>query len=171
VPSRYRLNDPSELEIRPTALIVATPTQIQVSEVEVAPRSMGQPTVVQEMPQSQLQRTTAALIEFAANPPAGGTPDAATDALKFVDLLPGYFPAPKAVQSEDGIITLFWKTEKIYADIEFHGDRTFSVFTRSKGEKKGDDGLDSVPLSDSAGAWLFQYLGELLPSSVLPAAA
>jgi hypothetical protein len=122
------------------------------------------PIPASEPLRTQFDRTVLSLNQFISSP-AGESSLPAEEALAFLKELPGHFPAPKAVESEDGVVTLFWDSSELYADIEFLGDGHFSVFTRSRRGGIHDQALDSVPLEKAAGDWLYTYLGNLLPLS------
>jgi len=62
-------------------------------------------------------------------------------------------PAPKAAQADSGLITLFWNAPSRYADIEFPGDGSFSIFTRERaGETSLDEVLGPRPLAETVSA-------------------
>lgn len=88
------------------------------------------------------------------------------DALEFLGKLPSGYPLPLSVCSEDGVVGLFWKTEAFYADIEFPGGGVMSVFTRARGQRVVDQGLDDVPVEAPFDTWGPQFLQALLPASL-----
>lgn len=113
---------------------------------------------------SQLDRTCQALNRFAHSQEAKAQ-STAKDALVFLSEFPGYLPAPLAAEDEEGVITLFWHTESMYADIEFHGDGKFSVFTRARGSGSEDRVLQNQILDNAAGPWLEDFFGAMFPKN------
>jgi hypothetical protein len=100
----------------------------------------------------QRERTLAVLQELVRSP-AGTSARAAEEALRALAVVPGFGPAPKAAASESGLITLFWDSPSYYADMEFPGDGTFSVFTRHRvGEHREDAVQEREPLDNAPGA-------------------
>jgi hypothetical protein len=134
------------------------------------PVTIAEVVPIQSQGPSQLDRTIAALNQYRAS--AGGpSQNPASDALRFLDALPKYLPAPKAARSDTGMITLFWHVDNFYADAEFHGDSKFSVFTRERvGSGTRDEALDEEPIEQAAGAWLKTYLAPIFPRSLTAAA-
>jgi len=137
-----------------------TPTEIPQIEGRL-PATYAALLPVQTAGMSQLERTFVALRQFATSP-VNGDSRAADEALSFLTAIPHYLPAPKAAESESGMITLFWDTPDFYADVELRGDGHFSVFTRNR-ESKLDATLDDHPLEEACGNWLPTYFSLLLP--------
>lgn len=89
---------------------------------------------------------------------------ASGDAEKFLETLPAGFPIPRAAHGEDDAVTLFWDKESFYADVEFQGDGTLSVFSRRRADPNVDRGCEGISLSQSFGSWGYNYLSELAPA-------
>jgi hypothetical protein len=134
------------------------------------PVTIAEVVPIQSHGASQLDRTIAALNQYRVS--ADGTSqNPASDALRFLDALPKYLPAPKAARSDTGTITLFWHVDNFYADAEFHGDSKFSIFTRQRvGGETHDEALDEEQIEQAAGAWLKTYMAPMLPRSLTAAA-
>jgi hypothetical protein len=127
------------------------------------PSTIAASLPIQQAGASQLERTIATLNQYIQSP-AGDSSNPATEALQFLNALPQYLPAPKAAESDSGMITLFWEVDNFYADAEFHGDGKFSAFTRHRVEGKDhDEVLDEHPIEDAAGGWLATYMAPLFP--------
>jgi hypothetical protein len=151
-----------------TANGAPTFTQTRLTESR-PPATIAEPVPIQVAGATQLERTIASLNQYRT---ASEAPNAARDALRFLEALPGHLPAPKAAQSESGVITLFWHVDNFYADAEFRGNGKFSVFTRSRANGKTlDGGLDDEPVENAGGAWLAIHLAPMLPSRSRIAAA
>lgn len=56
--------------------------------------------------------------------------EAVTDALVFLILLDGDLPLPYPQIGSGGEVGLYWRTEKVFAEIEFLGDGQFSYYAR-----------------------------------------
>jgi hypothetical protein len=160
---RLQSRNPPIIEVRPIASPFS-PGSSNTENLLIAGRLPGtvtQPVLIEERVISPLERTIATLKQF-AQVPAAGTASPARQALQFLDAIPKHLPAPKAVESDSGVVTLFWETGAFYADVEFFGDSKFSVFTRTRtAGGSQDDVLDEHPLDDVNGAWLRQLLGPL----------
>ncbi len=127
------------------------------------PSTVATPLPIQHQIASQLDRTIATLNQY-ANSPAGGNSSPARQALVFLCSLPSYLPAPKAAESDSGMVTLFWDTDQFYADVEFRGDERLSLFSRSRVDGANqDEALDDYPIGDAVGEWLNTHLGPLFP--------
>ena len=136
------------------------------------PVTIAEVVPIQSHGASQLDRTISALNQYRESATGGSSRNSASDALRFLDALPKYLPAPKAARSDTGIITLFWHVDNFYADAEFHGDGKFSVFTRERlGGGTRDEALDEEPIEQAAGAWLKTYMAPMFPRSLIVAAA
>jgi len=70
-------------------------------------------------------------------------------ALLFLNLIKvELFPAPKAMLSNDGEVSLYWEAEGRYLEIGFDGENQFSYLIDSKDITKGEDDLvvdESIP--------------------------
>ncbi len=159
-----RNRNPPIIEVRP----ITSPFSPRSSVTEgllIAGRkayTITPPLPTEQRVVSPLERAITTLNQF-AQAPAAGSPAPARDALQFLHAIPKYLPTPKAVESDSGVVTLFWETGAFYADVEFFGDSKFSVFTRTRtvGGSSQDEVLDEHPLNDVNGAWLRQLLGPL----------
>jgi hypothetical protein len=118
---------------------------------------------VAQVPAPGLRAELSRLDETVREIRAFGSP-ASGDAEKFLELLPSGFPIPRAAHGEDDVITLFWDMDSFYADLEFRGDGTLSVFARHRGDPKVDRGCEGISLSQAFGSWGYEYLSELAPA-------
>lgn len=90
--------------------------------------------------------------------------DASIDeAVAFLGALPGSFPIPAPALAEDGTVGLFWDSKAFYADIEFHGDGTLSLFARHRGATNRDIGVGPVAMKDVSQDWLYEHLSPVTP--------
>jgi hypothetical protein len=127
------------------------------------PATVAESVPVRSQSASQLDRTIAAINQFRVSAD-GSAKSSALDALRFLDALPKYLPAPKAARGDTGVVTLFWHVDNFYADVEFRGDGKFSVFTRERlGGENRDQSLDEETLDQAAGAWLKTYMAPMFP--------
>ena len=162
IPSRAKIVG-SERGPRPDVLVQHNPTLLVPVNRDL-PSTMLSAYGASDAPLPPWSRLQFDLLAFAADPIAG-SPNASNEALDFAQKLPTEFPIPKAVESSDGVIALFWETEIFYADIEFRGDGKVSAFTRTRFPNKKDEALDNVPLADINERWIYQILGMVLPAA------
>ena len=68
-----------------------------------------------------------------------------SDALLFLAVVSKTFPIPRAMLSSDGEISLYWESERNYAEIDFPGDGTYYYFCETPDFYAEEDGLPSRP--------------------------
>ena len=90
----------------------------------------------------------------------------ASDAIRFLESVPAGVPLPLAVQGELGTITLVWKSENFYADIEFEGDGSYAIFAREYTPQKIDHDLMGIELGDTLDAHVANILSRLAPAAL-----
>jgi hypothetical protein len=158
-----RIHSPLIIETQ----FIAQPFKPGLSSTENAlisgnpPGTVASPVLIEGQVISPLERTIATLRRF-AQMSSGGNSAPAHEALQFLNAIPKYLPVPKAVESDSGMVALFWETDRFYADVEFLGNGKFSVFTRRRTKSGPQDAvLDERPLEDANGVWLREFLGPL----------
>lgn len=157
-PTRLRVLSEEESHLRPPSLVDVTvaPCVLEHAPATVVPRY----AVSRSLPPLEQAKEILERFRNLSNVPD----QAVSDAVAFLDLLPGFFPIPTPMVGEDGSLGLFWDTDEFYADIEFHGDRSFALFTRERGYQNVDIELAPVSMADAAGPWIYKYLGALVPA-------
>lgn len=63
------------------------------------------------------------------------SPEAASQAIAFVEQLPSFASTPEPSVASDGEVILFWKSDHLYLDVGFRGKSEFSYFGTASGKK------------------------------------
>ena len=93
-------------------------------------------------------------------------PNAISDAIDFVRLLPDDVEIPRDLPVSDGNVSLVWRDKSRYGEISFPGDGTFFWYATNGEREEGDD---DVPVAHGLPELLQEIIGfGLIASSVPP---